>query len=52
MYVPVATLSTQVDNKLLEQLQTGFKRIVKRNKYMSEMTNQAKTNNLNYLIDQ
>ena len=52
MYVPVATLSTEVDNKLLEQLQTGFKGTVKRNKYRSEMTNQAKTNNLNYLIDQ
>ena len=52
MYVPVASLSTEVDNKLLEQLQTGFKRTIKRNKYKSEMTNQAKTNNLNYLINQ
>ena len=30
--VPVATLSTEVDNKLLEQLKTGFKRTIKWNK--------------------
>ena len=51
LYVPVVTLSTQDDNKLLEQLKTGFKRTIKRNKYRSEMTNQTKTDNLNYLID-
>ena len=50
-YVPVATLSTQVDNKLLEQLKTGFKRAIKWNKYRSQMTNQTKIGNLNYLID-
>ena len=49
MYVPVVTLSTQNNNKLLEQLRTGFKRTIKWNKDRSEMTNQ--TNNLNYLID-
>ena len=27
--VPVATLSTEDDNKLLEQLKTGFKRTIK-----------------------
>ena len=37
--------------RLLEQLRTGFKRTIKWNKYRSEMTNQAKSNNLNYLID-
>ena len=50
MYVPVVTLSTENDNKLLEQLKTGFKRTIKWNKYRSEMSNQTKTNNLNYLI--
>ena len=50
-YVPVVTLSTEDDNKLLEQLKLGFKRTIKWNKYRSEMTNQAKTNNLNYFID-
>ena len=38
-------------NKLLEQLETGFKRTIKWNKYRSEMTNQTKNDNLNYLID-
>ena len=39
VYVPVLTLSTQDDNKLLEQLKTGFKRTIKCNRYRSEMTN-------------
>ena len=50
-YVPVVTLSTEKDNKLLEQLKAGFKRTIKWNKYRSDMSNQAKNNNLNYLID-
>ena len=51
LYVPVVTLPTQDDNKLLEQLKSGFKRTIKWNKYRSEMNKQSKTNNLNYLID-
>ena len=51
MYVPVVTLSAENDNKLLEQLKAGFKRTIKWNKYRSEMSNQTKNNNLNYLID-
>ena len=51
MHVPVVTLSLENDDKLLEQLKTGFKRTVKWNKYRSEMSNQTKNNNLNYLID-
>ena len=51
LYVPVVTLSTEIDNNFLEQLKSGFKRDIKWNKYRSEMTNQTKTNNLNYLID-
>ena len=51
MYVPVVTLSAENDNKLLEQLKTGFKRTIKWNKYRSEMSNQTKNNNLDYLID-
>ena len=50
LYIP-ATLSTEDDNKLLEQLKTGFERTIKWNKYRSDMTKQTKTNNLNYLID-
>ena len=36
--------------KLLEQLKAGFKRIIKWNKYRSQITVQPQ-NNLNYLID-
>ena len=51
MYVPVVTLSTENGKAFLEQLRTGFKRTIKWNKYKSDMTNQSKNNNLNYLID-
>ena len=51
MYVPAVTLPTEDDNKLLVLLKVGFKRTTKWNKYRSEMTDQSKTNNLNYLID-
>ena len=51
LYVPVVTLSAEIDNKLLEQLKTGFKRTIKWNKYRSEMSNQTKNKNLNCLID-
>ena len=48
LYVPVVTAENS--NKLLEQLKTGFKRTIKWNKYRSEMFNQTKNINLNYLI--
>ena len=51
MCVSVVTLSTENNRALLEQLKTGFKRTIKWNKYRSEMTNETKNNNLNYLID-
>ena len=51
LYVPVVTSSTKDDNNFLEQLKSGFKRTIKWNKYRSEMTNQTKTNKLNYSID-
>ena len=46
LYVPVVGLSAENDNKLLEQSRT-----IKQNKYRSEISNQTKNNNLNYLID-
>ena len=49
--VPVVTLSNQNDNKLLEQLETRFKRTVKWNKHRSEITSQTRNDSLNYLID-
>ena len=51
LYISVVTLWTKDDNNFLEQLKSGFKRTIKWNRYRSEMTNQTKTNNLNYLID-
>ena len=51
LYVHVVTLSAENDNKLLEQLKSGFRITIKWNKYMSQMSNQNKNNNLNYLID-
>ena len=51
LYVPVVTLSAENDNKLLEQLKSRFRRSIKWNKYMSQMSHQNKNNNLNYLID-
>ena len=50
LYVALVTLSAEND-KLLEQLKTGFKRTIKWNKYRSETYNQTINNNLNYLID-
>ena len=51
LYVPVVTFSKENDTKLFEQLKTGFKKIIKWNKYRSQMTIQPQNNNLNYLID-
>ena len=51
LYFPVVTLSAENDNKILEQLKTGFKRTITGNKYGSQMSNQPKNNNFNYLID-
>ena len=35
LYVPVVTLSTQDNSKLLQQLKSGFKRVINWNKYLS-----------------
>ena len=51
LYVPVLTLSTENDKKLLRQLKTGFKRTINWNKHRSEMTNLTQNNNINYVID-
>ena len=41
LYVPLFTLSTEDDNKLLQQLKAGFKETIKWNKYRSEVTKQV-----------
>lgn len=51
LYVSFVTLSPEDDNKLLQHLKTGFKGTLRENKYRSEMSNNSKINNLNYLID-
>ena len=36
LYFPVITLSTQDNSKLLQQLKSGFKRVINWNKYLSK----------------
>ena len=51
LYVPVITLSTHNDAKILQQLKSGFKRIINWNKCQPKVTVQAQNQNLDYLID-
>ena len=39
-YIPVVLLSAQDNIKLLKQLESGFNRIIKLNKYQSKVTEQ------------
>ena len=49
-HVPVVTLSTQDNAKLLPQLKSGFKRTISWNKYLAKPELLAQNANLNYLI--
>ena len=51
LYVPVVTLSTQDNAKLLQQLKSGFKRTINWNKYESSVKKFAQNRCLNYLIN-
>ena len=51
LYVPVITLSTQDISKLLQQLKSGFKRVVNWNKYLSKSELLAQNPNLNHLVE-
>ena len=51
LYLQVASLSTENVKKLLQQLNSGFKRTKKWNKYRSKMIIQNNNNKLNYLTD-
>ena len=51
LYVPVVTLSTQDNAKLLLQLKSGFKRTISWNKYLSKPELLAQKENLNHLIE-
>ena len=51
LYVPVVTLSTEHNAKLLQQLKSGFNRTINWNKYESSVKTFAKNRYLNYLIN-
>ena len=51
LYVLVVTLSTQENSKLLQQLKSGFKRVINWNKYLSRPELLAQNQNLNHLIE-
>ena len=51
LYVPVVALSTQENAKLLQQLKSGFKRVINWNKYLSKPELLAQNPNLNHLVE-
>ena len=51
LYVPVVTLSTDDNAKLLQQLKSNFKRKINWNKYESSIKTFAQNRYLNYLIN-
>ena len=51
LYVPVVNVSTQDNAKLLQQLKSGFKRVINWNKYLSKSELLAQNPNLNYLVE-
>ena len=50
LYVPVVTLSTQNNGKLLPQLKSGFKRKISRNRYLPKPESLRQNPNLNHAI--
>ena len=51
IYVSVVTLSTQENTKLLNQLESGFKRTINWNKYLAKTKNKAQNSYLYFAID-
>ena len=51
LYVPVVTLSTQENTKFLQQLKSGFKRVINWTKYLSKPELLAQNPNLNHLVE-
>ena len=51
LYVPVVTLSTQENANFLQQLKSGFKRIINWNKYLPKAELLAQNQNLNHLVE-
>ena len=51
LYVPVVTLSTQDNAKLLQQLKSGFRRTINGNKYQSDPKTYAQNRYLNHQVN-
>ena len=51
LYVPVVTLSTQNNAKVLEQLKSGLKRTINWNKYQTKVSAEGQNQYLHFLID-
>ena len=51
LYVPVVTLSAKDNEKLRQQLKSGFKKTINWNKYESSIKTFAQNRYLNYLIN-
>ena len=51
LYVPAVTLSTQENTKFLQQLKSGFKRVINWNKYLSKPELLVQNPNLNHLVE-
>ena len=51
LYVPVVTLSTQDNAKLLQQLKSGFKRTINWNKCQTKVSTERQNQYLDFLID-
>ena len=51
LFVPVVTLSTQDNAKVLEQLKSSFKRTINWKKYQSKVSTERQNQYLDYLID-
>ena len=51
LYIPIVTLSTQDNAKLLQQQKSGFQRVINWNKYLSKPELLAQNPNLNHLVE-
>ena len=51
LYVPIMTLSTQNNAKLLQQIKSRLQRVINWNKYLSKSELLAQNPNLNHLVE-
>ena len=51
LYIPVVILSTHENTNFLQQLKSGFKRVINWNKYLSKPESFRRNANLNYLVE-